>query len=269
MNGLLVFTWRLCRDLHADACFYRTTVTDVNRNLAETLKLCGPSLISEPTTIKPVTETLLAIITKKHNCQQDFGDTEDVEDLEESSEYDWLTVDSALDALMALAGSLGESFAELWKIFEKPIMKYSSSSENIERSTSIGVIAECIRAMGSAVTPFTATLLKLLLHRLSDEDVETKSNAAFAIGLLQEKSTNDREILKSYKQILSKLEPLLDTEEARAMDNAAGCVSRMIIKHQDHVPIKAVLPALVEILPLKEDFEENEPVYDMIVHLCT
>lgn len=226
-------------------------------------------MISDPTTLKPVTETLLAIITKKHGCQQDFGDTEDIDDLEESSEYDWLIIDTALDVVASLATSLGGSFGQLWKFFEKPIMQYASGSESFERSTSIGVIAECIRGMGEAVTPFTTVLLKLLLHRMSDEDAETKSNAAFALGLLQENSINDQEILKSYNTILSKLEPLLHSHEARAKDNAAGCVSRMIMKHQDHVPINVVLPALIELLPLKEDFEENEPVYDMIVKLCT
>lgn len=247
---------------------HRATVTEINRNLAATLKLCGPALISDPTTLKPVTETLLAIITKKHGCQQDFGDTEDIEDLEESSEYDWLVIDTALDAVNAVANCLGETFGQLWKMFEKPIMRFASGSEAYERSTSIGVIAECIRAMGKEVTPSTTSLLKLLLHRMSDEDPETKSNAAYAVGLLQENSRNDQEILKSYNAILGKLEPLLHTHEARAMDNAAGCVSRMIMKHQAHVPIAAVLPALIEILPLKEDFEENEPVYNMIVNLC-
>lgn len=191
-----------------------------------------------------------------------------MDNLEESSEYDWLIIDTALDVVVALATCLGETFAQLWKIFEKPVMKFASGSETFERSTSIGVVAECIRGMGSQVTPFTTTLLKLLLHRMSDEDMETKSNAAFAVGLLVENSSNDQEILKVYNVILGKLEPLLQTQEARAMDNAAGCVSRMIMKHQDHVPIAAVLPALVDILPLKEDFEENEPLYKMIVELC-
>lgn len=251
-----------------DNC-YRATVTDINRNVAATLRKCGPALISDTTTLKPVAETLISIITKKHSCQLDFGDTDDIEDLEESSEYDWLIIDTALDTVIGLAMSLGETFGQLWKIFEKPIMKYASSSEAIERSTAIGVIAECIRGMKGEVTPFTTSLLKLLLHRMSDEDPETKSNAAFAIGLLQEYSNNDEEILASYNSILAKLEPLLHTNEARAKDNAAGCVSRMIMKHRDRVPIEAVLPALVELLPLKEDFEENEPVYQMILHLCT
>lgn len=248
--------------------YHRATVTDINRGIAATLKLCGPALISDQSTLKPVTENLLAVINKKHSCQQDFGDTEDMDDLEESSEYDWLIIDTALDAVIGLASSLGETFGQLWKIFEKSIMKLASGSESFERSTSIGVIAECIRGMGSQVTPFTTSLLKLLIHRLGDEDSETKSNAAFATGLLLENSSSDQELLKSYNTILAKLEPLLRTQESRAMDNAAGCVSRMIMKHQAHVPVSAVIPALVELLPLKEDFEENEPVYKMIVHLC-
>lgn len=247
----------------------RATVTDINRNIAATLKHCGPALIADPTTLKPVAETLLMIMNKKHSCQLDFGDTEDMEDLEESSEYDWLIIDTALDTIIGLSISLGETFGQLWKIFEKTIMKFASSSETYERSTSIGVIAECIQGMKGEVTPFTTSLLKLLLHRMSDEDPETKSNAAFAIGLLQEHSKNDQEILASYNSILAKLEPLLHTNEARAKDNAAGCVSRMIMKHRDRVPIEAVLPALLELLPLKEDFEENEPVYKMILQLCT
>ena len=147
-------------------------------------------------------------------------------------------------------------------------MKYASSSESTERSTSVGVIAECIKNMKTEVTPSTSALLKLLLHRMSDEDSETKSNAAYAIGVLQEHSENTQEIIKNFPTILNKLEPLLQTDEARCKDNAAGCVSRMILRHPSHMPLAQVLPALVDILPLKEDFEENEPVYQMIVQLC-
>ncbi len=208
------------------------------------------------------------IITKKHPCQQDLGDDDDLDAFEESSEYDWLVIDTALDVIIGLSIALGETFGQLWKVFEKTLMKYAGSSEAIERSTAVGTIAECIKNMGDTVTPYTSTLLKLLLHRLSDEDPETKSNAAFAIGLLCENSNSDQEILKAYKTILGKLEPLLHTQEARLLDNAAGCVSRMIMKHKDHLPVEEVLPALVELLPLKMDYEENEPIFTMIVQLC-
>ena len=218
--------------------------------------------------MKKVTEVLVAIITKAHACQKDFGDEEDLSSLEGTSESDWVTIDTALDVIIGIANALGETFGQLWKIFEKPIMVFASGSEGYERSTAVGTIAECIKAMGSSVTPFTSHLLKLLLHRMSDEDSEAKSNAAYGIGLLQQGSKNDKEILKAFPTILNKLEPLLQTDEARAKDNAAGCVSRMIMRHPSNIPVDQVLPALLDILPLKSDFDENVPVYDMVVKLC-
>lgn len=215
-----------------------------------------------------MTEVLVAIITKAHACQKDFGDEEDLSSLDGTSEFDWVTIDTALDVVIGIANALGETFGQLWKIFEKPIMAFASGSEGYERSTAVGTIAECIKAMGASVTPFTSQLLKLLLHRMSDEDSEAKSNAAYGIGLLQEGSKNDKEILKAFPTILSKLEPLLQTDEARAKDNAAGCVSRMIMRHPSNIPVEQVLPALLDILPLKNDYDENVPVYDMIVKLC-
>jgi hypothetical protein len=196
-----------------------------------------------------------------------LGDDDDHEDLEEeeSSEYDWLVIDTALDVVIGLSAALGGQFSELWKIYQKPIMKFASSQTNFERSTAIGVVAECTANMGNAVTPFTDTLLKLLLHRLSDEDPETKSNAAYAIGLLVFHSGDSSTYLPSFNTILTKLEPLLHTHHAQTLDNACGCVSRMIMAHQDKVPVDDIMPIIIEQLPLKEVRiigERNFPVLD-------
>jgi len=121
--------------------------------------------------------------------------------------------------------------------------------------------------MGAGVTGFTSVLLKLLLHRLSDEDSETKSNAAYATGLLIFHSTDSAAYLPSYNTILSKLEPLLQSQGARTIDNACGCVARMIMAHQDKVPVDDILPVLVSLLPLKDDYEENKPIFDCITGL--
>ena len=248
----------------------RSCVTDINKSLAVALKLCGPAmLVSENgTVVSQITNQLVAIVTKKHPCQQDDVEEGD-EELDESSEFDWLVIDTALDAIISLSGALGPSFAELWKVFEKPILKYASSQESVERSTAVGTIAECVGNMGESVTPYTSSILKVLLHRLSDEDTDTKANAAYGVGLLCESSTNEQEILKNYNSILAKLEPLLHNQQnARVLDNSAGCVSRMITRHPNNVPIAEVLPRLVDLLPLREDYEENKPVYGMIVKLC-
>jgi importin-4 len=66
---------------------------------------------------------------------------------------------------------------------------------------------------------------------------------------------------------LTKLQRFFSADAPRnAKDNAIGCVSRMIIRHPNAVPLDLVLPAIVAALPLK-DFIENEPTYQMIIQL--
>ncbi|KAL2264525.1 hypothetical protein VTJ83DRAFT_7035 [Remersonia thermophila] len=247
----------------------RSVVTEINRNVAATLKACGPAILAQGDFMKEVVTVISTIITRTHPCQQDLGDEDEAqEEVEGSSEYDWLVIDTALDAVIGLAVALGPAFAELWKIFEKPILKFAASeSENIERSTGVGVIAECAANMADAVTPYTEKLLKLLLKRLSDTDPETKSNAAYATGQLIYNSTDSNTYLPHYPTILQKLESMLQVREARIKDNAAGCLSRMILAHPDQIPLGDVLPALVDLLPLRDDYEENSPVYQCIFKL--
>ncbi|KAJ5247682.1 hypothetical protein N7468_002665 [Penicillium chermesinum] len=231
----------------------RATVADINRNMAENLRFCGPALIANETVLHNVIQMITDIITKKHPCQLEFED-EDLDPADETSEFDWVVVDTALDVVSGLATALGPSFAELWKVFDKTILRYASSGEALERATAVGVLAECINGMAAGVTPFTSTFLKLLLHRLADEDPQTKSNAAYAIGRLVQHSSSDAEIVKEYPTILSRLEQCLQMNVSRLQDNATGCVSQ-------------VLPVLVSILPLKNDYEENEPLYRMICQM--
>jgi len=182
---------------------------------------------------------------------------------------EWVVVDSAMDVISGLAAAQGPSFGELWKVFEKQVLRYASGGESLGRASACGVLAEIITGMEGAVTPYTTQMMNVFLKRLSDEDPQTKSNAAYAVGRLVEKSQDDGTILKAYPQILQKLESILRIKECRCQDNGAGCVSRLIIKHKDKVPVAQVLPALVNsgILPLKEDYQENEPLWTMIVQL--
>lgn len=249
---------------------YRTTVMDTSRSLAENLKLTGPNLVSYPDILEKVVNIVMALITKKHPCQEELSlETEaDLSDIE-ITEFDWLVVDGAMDVISGLAVALGPDFTQLWKKFDKHILKYASGGEALERATAVGVLAEVITAMGSSVTPYTAQLGQILLRRLTDEDPQTKSNAAYAIGRLVEKSHDSATVAKAFPPILSKVHNLFSIKEGRCQDNAAGCISRLILKHREAVPTDEILPELIEsgILPLKEDYEENEPVWKMIVQM--
>ncbi|KAI0968118.1 importin beta-4 [Xylaria arbuscula] len=243
----------------------RDVVTEINRSVASTLKATGPSVLGQKAMMEQIITVISTITTRYHPCQQDLGDEdENQDDVQGSSEWDWLIIDTALDVLIGLAAALGSQFAEIWKVFQKPILKFISSNEHIERSTAVGVVAECVQYMGSAVTPYTSTLLPPLLHRLSDEDQETKSNTAYAIGQLVYHSEDEATYLPSFPQILRSLEPLLQIQAQRLQDNAAGCLCRMILSNPNQVPIPEVLPALIDLLPLKEDYEENKPVYQCL-----
>lgn len=244
------------------------TVSEISKSLAANLKHTGPALLSHDANhLQKIVQTVSSLISQKHPCQEEEFSAEEDSDLD-LTEYDWLVIDTAMDIIAGLATALGPTFSELWKIFEKPVLKYASGTEALERATAVGVLAEVIAGMGSAITPLTASLLQILLKRLGDEDPQVKSNAAYAVGRLVEKSEAHDLVRKNYPSILSKLESLLETKDARCADNAAGCVSRMIVKHRDAVPTDQVLEGLVDILPLKEDYEENEPIYGMIVQMC-
>ena len=231
--------------------------------------MTGPSLLSYPDVLTTIVQVVGNIITKKHPCQLDLGEDEDDESDIEGTELEWVVVDSAMDVISGLASALGSGFGELWKIFEKQILRYASGPESLGRASACGVLAEIITGMGSAVTPYTSQLLNILLKRLSDEDAQVKSNAAYAIGRLVENSDDAAVVTRAYPQILQKLESILHITEARCTDNAAGCVSRLILKHKNKVPVSHVVPVLVDsgILPLKDDFQENEPVWKMIIQL--
>ncbi|KAG6004382.1 hypothetical protein E4U54_000545 [Claviceps lovelessii] len=247
----------------------RSVITEINRNVAATLKACGPSVLTaQDKMLEELVSIIGSIVTRSHPCQQDLGVEDEEQDIDAgSSEYDWLVVDSALDVVTGLAAALGTQFGELWKIFEKPVLKLVASTEDVHRSTAVGTIAEVAKYTGEAITPFTESLAQNLIRRLSDQDQLTKSNAAYALGLLVFNSSQTDKTLPLYPQLYEKLQPMLSVHEMRITDNVAGCLCRMMMKHPDSDFVAQALPAIVNILPLTEDYEENEPIFQCIYRL--
>jgi hypothetical protein len=76
-------------------------------------------------------------------------------ELHESSEYDWALVESAMDVALGLSMALGSQFGEMWRLLGPNMTKYASSSEAVERSASVGVIADCIKNMEEGCSRYT------------------------------------------------------------------------------------------------------------------
>lgn len=53
----------------------------------------------------------------------------------------------------------------------------------------------------------------------------------------------------------------------RMTDNVAGALCRMMTKNPDNGFVAQALPAVVNVLPLQEDYEENAPIYSAIYKL--
>jgi importin-4 len=248
----------------------RVVVSEICNNIAATLKFCGPVIIQEQEALTEMATQIVLLLQKKHVCQQDIDEDEaDQQDIQEdSAELDWQLIEGAMDLCVGLSAALGPQFVNAWQPFGPTILRYASSSEPRERATAVGIIADCVKHMGDSVDQYTPQLFKLFLHRLTDEDARTKSHAAYAMGMLALKTDAKAEIIASYPEILEKLGPLLQVgTAAKSVGNAAGCIARMILAAPNSVNLEQTLSALFDVLPLTADFEENEPIYEMIIKL--
>lgn len=57
-----------------------------------------------------------------------------------------------------------------------------------------------------------------------------------------------------------------DKQDPAILDNACGAVARIITSHQS-VPLDQILPVLLNALPLRDDYNENEPVFSALMYL--
>ncbi|KAI6126080.1 ARM repeat-containing protein [Pisolithus croceorrhizus] len=201
--------------------------------LADTINKLGPAFVENS-----------RILTK----------TKTEEAPEDQAEYDSVLVSSAGDLVSAFANALGADFAQLFK------------------RSAIGCLAEIIAGMKNAVTPSTEPLMELFYKALGDPEAEVQSNAAFAVGLLVEHSEVD--LSPQYPLLLHCPPPhlrlfrqMLPASRLNARDNAAGAVSRLIVRNTAAVPLDQVLPVLIAALPLKNDYLENRPVFRALFHL--
>jgi len=231
----------------------------------DALKRCGPAIIADY--VDPIAQNILSLYEKKALCQLENDDDEELLDEDEEAEFDALLISTASDLVVALASVLGPGFASYFKVYLPHITKYYKKSKPVsDRSMAIGCIGESTVGLKSGISEFTEQLLSLNLKALGDDEEEVRSNSAFAIGVLCQYTTID--ISSQYNVILSRLYPLFTGKSVlNVTDNACGAVCRMILRCPQVIPIDQVLEVIIHNLPLKQDYEENEPVFQCIFYL--
>ncbi|KAA8899902.1 hypothetical protein TRICI_006272 [Trichomonascus ciferrii] len=268
----------------------RSVTTSICDNFAEALKVAGPVVVGGESELEQLCGELMMILNKTHPSQTMDDDEYEYdgkqeEDNGESSEYDELLTDSATDVVVQLAAALGEKFSPVFNTFFPTLTKYCTSKSSTERASGVGAIAEVVNGLRPACTEWTQSLLDVFMKSLDDKDLEVRSNAAYGVGLLCYYSENVDLIKNNFMSVLQKLQRLLkkvekkkrksygnngDNEEdsnERGLANACGCVARMTLQYPDLIPMGEVLPVLISRLPLQDGYEENTPVFELLLQL--
>ncbi|KAK0045008.1 importin-4 [Biomphalaria pfeifferi] len=242
----------------------RTLVMTAVDALQEMLLKIGQPVLSITGATDAILTAMKEIFTHKVACQ----DQEDDED-ESEAEFDSMLIESAGDVLPVMARIMGgEHFLPFFTSFVQDLLKrLKVTSSTAEKSFAVGTLAEIIEACGPPVgSAFTSVLYPVFTRMTKDEDEEVRSNSVFALGVL---AVNGGEaMLSHYTDILKTLFSVMGTESnPRVLDNVCAAVCRMIWFSQQNVPLTQALPVVMQLLPLKEDLEENVTVFGCLTKL--
>lgn len=230
-------------------------------------------------TLQTLLEQVAMVLKNEHICQSTEQDPDTPED-EDTSELDAVLYDVALEVLVSLSSAFHGDFAAIFENFRADIYAQTNSKSKSKRVSALGCLAEISSNMGST-NPYSQELLELFVSKLtSDKSTEVRGNAAYGVGVVIEHASFDTSA--AYTTILSALSELLqrgatiasgddaeETKEAvnRTYANACGCVSRLALKHEQAVPLGSILPVLFAHLPLQTGFEENTPIFALVMKL--
>lgn len=210
-------------------------------------------------------EATLVLLREESACQLIESDSEIDED---DTEHDEVLMDAVSDLLPAFAKALGAQFAQIFSQLFEPLMKFSKQSRPPQdRTMVVATLAEVAQHMGAPIAGYVDAVMHLVLKELGSPEATNRRNAAFCVGELCKNGGNS--VLKYLADVLSGLYPLFGESEPdnAVKDNAAGAVARMIMSHPESIPLNQVLPVFLQVLPLKEDYEESVSVYGCICDL--
>ncbi|KAH9499795.1 Importin-4 [Bulinus truncatus] len=242
----------------------RTLVMTAVDALQEMLSKIGQPVLAITGATDAILTAMKEIFTHKVACQDQEDDDEESE-----AEFDSMLIESAGDVLPVMARLMGgERFLPFFTSFVQDLLKrLKVTSSTAEKSFAVGTLAEIIEACGPPVgSVFTSVLYPVFTRMTKDEDEEVRSNSVFALGVLAVNGGDA--MLGHYTDILKTLFSMISTESnPRVQDNVCAAVCRMVWHSQQNVPLPQALPVIMQLLPLKEDLEENVTVFGCLTKL--
>eukprot|EP00559_Dactyliosolen_fragilissimus_P001115 CAMPEP_0184862296 /NCGR_PEP_ID=MMETSP0580-20130426/6766_1 /TAXON_ID=1118495 /ORGANISM="Dactyliosolen fragilissimus" /LENGTH=1085 /DNA_ID=CAMNT_0027360083 /DNA_START=537 /DNA_END=3794 /DNA_ORIENTATION=+ len=251
----------------------KDTVGKACEGIQSVMELCGPHAFSP--IANACLDCALKLLLKNAPCQlHEDGEASEAYDDDDDDHDSFMT--AVCDLVGAFARVMGpQHFAQYLPQFLPALCNYAKPSRTpSDRSMAIGCLGELAQELESGIAEhWESIFLPAILQGLADDDDNVKRNAAFCAGVCAQ-GLGEAIASNHYMTLLQSLSPLfqLDTSQGgdstfAAIDNAAAAVSRMILTSPSNVPISQVLPALLKVLPLKNDMTENETVYKCIFEL--
>lgn len=204
------------------------------------------------------------VFNKKTKCQRDDAGDDDEDDSSlDEAEMDEMLVESAGDIIVPLGKALGPAqFAQHFpSVLALLGRRLRPNSTECVRSYVVGNLAECVDVLGTECVPFLVSLLPVFMQWARDPSSgEVRGNAIYGLGLLG--LHGGEAVVPSLPGMLMGLSEIMAIEkEPRPADNICGALARIVGAHANAVPVATILPALLNYLPLREDFEENMTVF--------
>ncbi|KAN0008571.1 hypothetical protein ACTFIU_009295 [Dictyostelium citrinum] len=202
---------------------------------------------------------------------EDDEDGNDDDNFDEDEDTEFQLIDMACECIIELATVIGKEF-KIYLDASLPFLFKLSRSSTIHHSIKavvIGTIAECFKLIESDYSSYLPRILKFTWKALKNQDESAKVQrvCCFLLGVTLQNSIQATQ--DQYVQTLQLISPIImkQDQDPLVLDNAIGCICRMISGNQSFVPVATALPVLISKLPIQKDHEEIDPVLNALLVL--
>eukprot|EP01132_Coremiostelium_polycephalum_P009129 gene9129-11185_t len=272
MKKLLTYSFQL----YTHAFTYdenKEVITRVCFSIAKTIQTLGAAPVFPY--LQSLCENLIGILQGKLHCQTKYSeDTPDDEDDinegqqdedyvdEEDEDEDFRLIEGAAECIIEVALSLGSRFKQYLELILPFLFKLTKPKiHHSMRACIIGALAECIKAIESDFSNHFDALFKLSIQGLTDESSKVKRTSLYLLGVIIKSSVIAKQ--DHFNLALQKISPIImnsQNESEEVIDNAIGCLSRLILTNYSFVPVDQILPVYLSKLPIKCDLDEIDTV---------
>jgi len=237
--------------------------------IADLLKTCKQGITNIPGLCEEVIQVMHNVIQSKCACMDSDGDPNDDDASIDEAEQDEVLFEYAGDILPSLGQALNDPkkfTAYFAGMLAHLVKKTKPRCTTAEKSFAAGSLAECMESLHGQLEPFVSHIMPIFIRLITDEDDDVRNNAVFGLGELV---LHGGDVMHpQFGDILATLSKLLADETApRVIDQIAGAVCRLIIANKTLVPLDAVVPVVLQQLPMREDMDEYGVVFEAMTIL--